>query len=124
MVSRATVRWLVDGMLVDGTDRRHDNLVKVSKREEGNANHTHSHILDCRTSQMHILTLTHTPMHIGSRPGGRTLTPNTTPLHTPIHIVSRRKNVDSGRVAIIFASDSYRSFKEKWSGTSKARSSE
>jgi len=33
----------------------------------------------------------------------------------------RRKNVDSGRVAIIFASDSYRSFKEKWSGTSKER---
>ena len=33
----------------------------------------------------------------------------------------RRKNVDSGRVAIIFASDSFRSFKEKWSGTSKER---
>ena len=33
----------------------------------------------------------------------------------------RRKNVDSGRVAIIFATDSYRSFKEKWSGTSKER---
>ena len=64
-------------MLVDGTDRRHDNLVKVSKREEGNANHTHSHILDCRTSQMHILTRTHTPMsmHIGSRPGGKNTDP-------------------------------------------------
>ena len=98
MVSRATVSWLVDDMLVDGTDRRHDNLVKVSKREEGKANHTHSHIPDCRTSQMHILTRTHTHMHIGSRPGGRTLTPNTTPLHTPMHIGTRPGGRTSTRV--------------------------
>ena len=33
----------------------------------------------------------------------------------------RRKNVDSGKVAIIMSTDSHRSFKEKWSGTSKER---
>ena len=33
----------------------------------------------------------------------------------------RRKNVDSGKVAIIMSTDSHASFKEKWSGTSKER---
>ena len=33
----------------------------------------------------------------------------------------RRKNVDSGRVGIIFSTDSFGSFKERWSGTSKER---
>ena len=33
----------------------------------------------------------------------------------------RRKNVDSGKVAIIMATDSHACFKEKWSGTSKER---
>jgi len=33
----------------------------------------------------------------------------------------RRKNVDSGKVAIIFCSDSVATFKDKWSGTSKER---
>ncbi|KAL3910714.1 MAG: hypothetical protein SGPRY_008958, partial [Prymnesium sp.] len=33
----------------------------------------------------------------------------------------RRKNVDSGKVAIIYCTDSVASFKEKWSGTSKER---
>ena len=31
------------------------------------------------------------------------------------------KNVDSGKVAIIMATDSHACFKEKWSGTSKER---
>lgn len=34
---------------------------------------------------------------------------------------TRRKNVDSGKVAIIMSTDSHASFKEKWSGTSKER---
>jgi broad specificity phosphatase PhoE len=33
----------------------------------------------------------------------------------------RRKNVDSGKVAIIMSTDSHASFKEKWAGTSKER---
>lgn len=33
----------------------------------------------------------------------------------------RRKNVDSGKVAILYASDTLTAFKEKWSGTSKER---
>lgn len=33
----------------------------------------------------------------------------------------RRKNVDSGKVAIIYTTDSFSSFSEKWSGTSKER---
>ena len=33
----------------------------------------------------------------------------------------RRKNVDSGKVAIIMSTDSHASFREKWSGTSKER---
>uniref|UniRef100_A0A7S3T8B4 6-phosphofructo-2-kinase domain-containing protein n=1 Tax=Emiliania huxleyi TaxID=2903 RepID=A0A7S3T8B4_EMIHU len=33
----------------------------------------------------------------------------------------RRKNVDSGKVAILFANDTFACFKEKWSGTSKER---
>jgi len=34
---------------------------------------------------------------------------------------TRRKNVDSGKVAIIFCTDSVVTFKERWSGTSKER---
>lgn len=33
----------------------------------------------------------------------------------------RRKNVDSGKVAIIYCTDSITTFKDKWSGTSKER---
>ena len=33
----------------------------------------------------------------------------------------RRKNVDSGKVAIIMSTDSHSAFREKWSGTSKER---
>ena len=33
----------------------------------------------------------------------------------------RRKNVDSGKVAIVFATESHAAFKEKWAGTSKER---
>lgn len=33
----------------------------------------------------------------------------------------RRKNVDSGKVAIVYCTDSISSFKDKWSGTSKER---
>lgn len=33
----------------------------------------------------------------------------------------RQKNVDSGKVAIIFTSDGMRTFYEKWAGTSKER---
>jgi len=33
----------------------------------------------------------------------------------------RRKNVDSGKVAIVYATESHSAFKEKWAGTSKER---
>jgi len=32
----------------------------------------------------------------------------------------RRKNVDSGKVAIVYATESHSAFKEKWAGTSKS----